>query len=73
MGKYFPQECDTESTKIQASFLAILRPPTVAWYDLLDLGIVVPATEVLSLIQHTICLVTSQLMREKILGAIDQS
>lgn len=85
LGKNFPKERETESTRIQAAILAILRPLTAAWCDLLeagvkeDPGIAVPATEVLSLIQRTICLVgnaselTSQLRREKILGAIDQS
>lgn len=85
LGKNFPKESETESTKIQAAILAILRPLTAAWNDLLEAGlkddpdIAVPATEVLNLIQRTICLVgnaselTSQLRREKILGAIDRS
>ena len=85
LGKNFPKENETESTKIQSAILAILRPLTAAWSDLLEAGvkddpdIPVPATEVVSLIQRTICLVgnaselTSQLRREKILGAIDQS
>ena len=62
LGKNFPKESETESTRVQAAILAILRPLTAAWCDLLeagvkeDIGIVVPATEVLSLIQRTICL-----------------
>ena len=83
--KYMAEDGKAQLTKIQATILAILRPLTAAWRDLLDAGlkdnpdIAVPATEALSLIQRTICLVgnasklTSQFRREKILTAIDPS
>ena len=85
LGKQFPKEGEAQLTRIQTAILAILRPLTAAWRDLLDAGlkdnpdIAVPATEALSLIQRTICLVgnaselTSQSRREKILTAIDPS
>lgn len=85
LGKQFPKDSEAQLTKIQAAILAILRPLTAAWRDLLDAGlkdnpdIAVPATEALSLIQRTVCLVgnaselTSQFRREKILTTIDPS
>ena len=85
LGKQFTKDSEAQLTKIQAAILATLKPLTAAWQDLLDAGlkdnpdIAVPATEALSLIQHTICLfgnaseLTSQFQREKILSAIDPS
>ena len=67
------------------SKIAIIRPLTAAWQHLLEAGLevnpdmVVPATEVLTIIQQTICLVgnasefTSQIRRAQILGMIDTS
>ena len=59
LGKNFPKEGETEMTK---AILATLQPLTTAWRDLDagvkdDLDLAVPATEVPSLIQRTICLV----------------
>ena len=78
MGKQFPKDDEAQLTKIQAAILAILRPLTPTWWNLLHVGlkdnpdIAVPATEALRLIQSTICLVgnaselTSQFRKEKI-------
>ena len=63
MAEYLGKQKEAQLTKIQAAILTILRPLTAAWRDLLDAGlkdnpdIAVPATEALSLIQRTICLV----------------
>ena len=85
LGKQLPKDNEAQLTKIQAAILAILRPLTAAWRELLEAGLkensglAVPATEALGLIQRTICLVgnaselTSQIRREKILTAIDPS
>ena len=49
--------------KIQASILAVTRPLASGWQNLLDVGLetnpdmLVPAAEVLDLIQRTLCLV----------------
>ena len=63
LGKNFPNKSKTEMTKVQAAIPATLQPLTAVWRDLLDAGmkddpdLAVPATEVLSLIQHMISLV----------------
>ena len=81
LGKHFPKEKDSELSKIQAAILATIHPLTSAWQSFVDggleqdPGLMVPATEVLSLVQHTLCLVgnsselVSQIRRSKILGA----
>ena len=85
LGKRLPREKDTELSKIQSAILAIIRPLTSAWQHLVEAkledtpDLMVPASEVLNLIQQTICLVgnasefTSQIRRSHILGAIDTS
>ena len=85
LGKKFPKERDTELAKVQTAILACIRPLTSAWQDLLeegldeDTGMTVPATDVLSVIQRTLCLIgnasefVSQTRRSKILESIDQS
>ena len=83
LGKKFPKEQDSETMKIQASVLAVARPLASGWQNLLDAGLetnpdmLVPAAEVLDLIQRTLCLVgnaseyISQTRRARILAAID--
>ena len=85
LGKRFPKEKDSEVSKIQAAILATIRPLTSAWQSFVDgglgqdPGLMVPAKEVLSLVQHTLCLVgnsselVSQIRRSKILEAGDPS
>ena len=85
LGKKFPKERDTELAKIQTAVLACIRPLTSAWQDLLEEGfdgdteMTVPAGDVLSVIQRTLCLIgnasefVSQTRRSKILQSIDQS
>ena len=85
LGKRFPKEKDSKLSKIQAAILATIRPLTSAWQSFVDgglgqePGLMVPATEVLSLVQHTLCLVgnsselVSQIRRSKILEAGDPS
>ena len=85
LGKRFPRERDTELSKIQTAILASIRPLTLAWQHLVEAklednqSMVVPATEVLTLIQQTICMIgnasefTSQMRRAQILGEIDSS
>lgn len=85
LGKKFPKERDSEAMKIQASVLAIARPLTSAWQHLQEAGMdedpemLVPAAEVMQLVQRTLCLVgnasefISQTRRSHILGAIAQS
>ena len=80
-----PKEHDSELSRIQGSVLASARPLVSAWQNLLEEGIekdpamMVPATEVLAMIQRTLCLVgnaserLSQVRRAKILEAIDPS
>lgn len=85
LGKKFPKEQDTQLSKIQASVLASIRPLTSSWQTLVeegleeDLSMVVKASEVLSLVQCTLCLVgnaselISQTRHSKILEAIEPS
>lgn len=84
LGKRLPKEKDAELSKIQTAILAIIRPLTSAWQQLVEAGleddpIVVPGTEVLTVIQQAICLVgnaselTSQIRRSQILTMIDTS
>jgi hypothetical protein len=83
LGKKFPKDQDSEAMKVQASVLAVARPLASGWQNLLDAGLetnpdmLVPAAEVLDLIQRTLCLVgnaseyISQTRRARILTAID--
>ena len=85
LGKRMPKEHDSELSRIQGSVLASARPLVSAWQSLLEEGIeedpamMVPATEVLAMIQRTLCLVgnaserLSQVRHAKILEAIDPS
>ena len=85
LGNKFPRDQDARDKKIQASVLACIRPLTSAWQSLVDAGVDrdpelrVPATEVLEMIQHTLCLIgnsselIAQRRRATILAAIDQS
>lgn len=85
LGKRLPKERDAELTKVQTAILAAIRPLTSAWQHLVeaklenDPKMTVPATEVLTLIQQTVCLIgnaselTSQFRRAQILGVIDPS
>ena len=85
LGKRLPKERDAEMAKIQSAVLASIRPLTSAWQLLLDAGLeedpqmVVPGSEVLTLIQCTLCMIgnaselISQTRRSKILDAIDPS
>ena len=63
LGKKFPREQDTELMKIQTVVLACIRPLTSAWQELLGEGLegnaemMVPAREVLAVIQCSLCLV----------------
>ena len=85
LGKSLPKEHDTELVKIQAAVLATIRPLTSAWQRLIDEGIeddlemVVPGSEVLALLQRTLCMLgnaselISQTRKSKILEAVDRS
>ena len=85
LGNKFPKDQDAQDKKVQASVLAIIRPLTSAWQSLLNAGadmdpeLNVPATDVLDMIQRTICLIgnsselISQKRRASILSAIDPS
>ena len=85
LGKRFPKQQDADLTKIQSAVLATVRPVISAWQGLIEGGIdedpemSVPAVEVLSLCQRTICLVgnaselISQERRSKVLEAVDTS
>ena len=85
LGKRFPREYDTTLSKLQTAVLAITRPLSSAWLQLVEEGqeeepnMLLPASEVLMLIQCTLCLVgnaselISQTRRAKILEQIDQS
>ena len=85
LGKRLPKEQESELSKIQSAILAGVRPLTSAWQLLLDNGLendlemVVPASEVLTLIQCSLCMIgnaselVSQTRRSKILTAIDPS
>ena len=85
LGKHLPKEHDAELAKIQSAVLAIIRPLTSAWQHLIDGGIeddtemVVPGSEVLALLQRTLCMIgnaselISQTRRSKILETVDRS
>ena len=85
LGKRLPKERDHDLSKIQAAVLACVRPLTSAWQQLLENGLEndqemrVPAIEVLTLIQCTLCMVgnaskqISQIRRARILEAVDKS
>ena len=85
LGKCLPKEQESELSKIQSAILAGVRPLTSAWQLLLDNGLendpvmVVPASEVLTLIQCSLCMIVnaselvSQTRQSKILAAIDPS
>ena len=85
LGKRLPKEHDSELAKIQSAILAGIRPLTSAWQLLLDNGLekdpemVVPASEVLTLIQCSLCMIgnaselVSQTRRSRILETIDHS
>ena len=85
LGSKFPKEQDAQDKKVQASVLAVVRPLTSAWQSLLEAGVEtnpelnVPATEVLDIIQRTLCLIgnsselISQKRRANILAAVDPS
>ena len=85
LGKRLPKERDHDLSKIQAAVLVCVRPLTSAWQQLLENGLEndqemrVPAIEVLTLIQCTLCMVgnaskqISQIRRARILEAVDKS
>ena len=85
LGKRFPRDQDNKLAKVQTAVLAIARPVMSAWQGLLesglgeDPGIHIPAEEVLSICQRTICLVgnASELIarerRTRILEAMDHA
>ena len=85
LGKRYPKDLDTKLCKVQSTVLAIMRPVVSAWQGLLEGGLdedpemSVPAVEVLSLCQRTLCLignsseVISQERRSKILETVDPS
>ena len=66
LGKYMPKDYDSELSKIQALVLgAHVRPLTTAWSHLVengveqDPGMIVQASEVMAMIQCTLCLVVN--------------
>ena len=85
LGKRFPKEEDGELAKIQAATLLPVCPLAFAWNSLLESGadkdpdMLVPVTEVISMIQHTICLIgnasefISQIRHTRILEKLDTS
>ena len=85
LGKKLPKERDHDLSKIQVAVLACVRPLTSAWQQLLENGLEndqemrVPAIEVLTLIQCTLCMVgnaseqISQIRRARILKAVDKA
>ena len=84
LDKRFPKE-DRELAKIQAATLLLIYPLAFAWNSLLesradkDPDMLVPVTDVISMIQHTICLTgnasafISQIRRTRILEKLDAS
>ena len=62
LGKRFPKEEDGDS-KDPSSSLTTILPIAFAWNSLLDSGagedleMLVPVTDMISMIQHTICLI----------------
>ena len=85
LGKRFPKDMDTDLSKIQGGVMHIVCPLAAAWNSLLEEGVaedqnlLVPASQVVALIQRTICMVgnvsemISQLRRTKILQNIETS
>ena len=85
LGKKLPKERDHDLSKVQVAVLACVRPLTSAWQQLLENGLEndqemrVPAIEVLTLIQCTLCMVgnvseqISQIRRARIFEAVDKS
>jgi hypothetical protein len=83
LGKSMPKDLEGVLCKLQAATLASARPLISAWQNLLGEGVqeepdmVVPATEVLAMVQRTLCLIgspsgqISRVRRAKILEAID--
>jgi len=83
LGKNMPRDSEGVLCKIQAATLASARPLLSAWQNLLREGVqeepdmMVPAAEVLAMIQRTLCLIgsaseqISRARRAKILEAID--
>ena len=83
--KRFPKEEDGKLAKIQAATLLPICPLAFAWNSLLesradkDPDMLVPVTDVISMIQHTICLTgnasefISQIRRTRILEKLDAS
>ena len=85
LGKRLPKKRDSELTKNQSVILASVCPLTSAWQHLLDRGLekdpemIVPVSEVLTLIQFTLCMIgnsselVSQTRRSRILETVDHS
>ena len=85
LGNKMPKDYDKEFLKAQAAVLACVRPLTSAWQQLIEGGsnpdeeITVPSSEVLTLIQCTLCMVgnaseqISRIRRAKILESIDKA
>ena len=85
LGKRLPKSGDADLYKVQKSVLSVIRPMTSAWQMLEEGGLrddpdlLVPAAEVLSFIERTMCLVgntselISQTRRARILEAVDPS
>lgn len=83
LGKRMPKTGDSDLSKMQGAVMAVMRPLTSAWQQLEEGGLrsdpdlLVPAGEVLAMIQRTICLLgnaselISQTRRTKILEAVD--
>ena len=83
LGRRFPRDQDAKLNKVQLAVLAIARPVVSAWQGLIESGInedtdmSVPAEEVLTICQRTLCLIgnaselISQERRSKILESID--
>lgn len=83
LGKRFPKEQDADLAKVQTAILASFRPLHSAWQHLMEEGLesnpekAFPASEVLSLVQQTICLIgsaseyISQMRCTRILTTID--
>ena len=85
LGKRFPKDMDTDLSTIQGGIMHIVCPLAAAWNSLLEEGVaedqdlLVPASQVVALIQRTICMVEnvsemiSQLRHTKILQNIEIS
>ena len=85
LGNKIPKDYDREFLKAQAAVLACVRPLASAWQQLMEGGsnpeeeMTVPVSEVLTLIQCTLCMVgnaweqISRIRGAKILESIDKS